>query len=95
MNTETKHLNSLSGFCHLHNIQPRTRSWEKLWQKASVGVPTNLASSLEAADQKLFPNIYACLHLLYDNPSEYSSNYVQSLLPTICENKASINNGPE
>ena len=35
-----------------------------MWQKASVGVSSKLASSLEASNQKLFPNIYTCLHLL-------------------------------
>ena len=38
--------------------------WRKMWQKASVGVPSKFASSLEGCNQKLFPNIYTCLHLM-------------------------------
>ena len=45
-----------------------------MWQKASVGVPSKLACSPEAYNQKLFPNIYTCLSSPDDNPSEYSSN---------------------
>ena len=37
--------------------------WRKMWKKASAGVPSKLVSSLEACNQKLFPNIYTCLHL--------------------------------
>ena len=38
--------------------------WRKMWQKAIVDVPRKLAGSLEACNQKLFPNIYTCLHFL-------------------------------
>ena len=69
--------------------------WGKMWQKASVSVPSKLASSLEACNQKCISKHLHMPSSLDDNPSEYSSNWVQSLLPTSCENKASINNGPE
>ena len=38
--------------------------WRKMWQKTSVSVQSKLASSMEACNWKLFPNIYTCLHLL-------------------------------
>ena len=68
--------------------------WRKMWQKASVGVPSKLVNSLEACNQKLFPNIYTCLHLLMIiQVSTAAIECNHSCLQVV--KKDSINNGPE
>ena len=69
--------------------------WRKMWQKASDGVQSKLLKFTGSLQPE---TISKHLHMPSspdDNPSEYSSNCVQSLMPTRCENKAAINNGPE
>ena len=66
------------------NIQPRTRNLDKNVAKASVNVPSKLANSLEACNQKLFPNTYTCLHLLLIIPvSTAATEHSQSCLQVV------------
>ena len=47
-----------------HTFNQELGVWRKMCQKATVGIPSKLASLLETCNQKLFPNIYTSLHLL-------------------------------
>ena len=67
-----------------------------MWQNASVGVPSKLASSLKACNQKLFPNIFTCLHLpmiilVSTAATECSHSSLQvvktKLQSTMCQNR--------
>ena len=42
--------------------------WKTKWQTPGIHVPNTLAESLESCDNRLFPNIYTCLHLLMVSP---------------------------
>ena len=82
-----EHRDNISKFFEWALPSPQTFNqelgvWRKMLQKASVGVPSNLECSLEACNQKLFPNIYKCLHLLMIIPlstatTECSHSFLQ------------------
>ena len=38
--------------------------WKTKWRTAGVHIPQTLKDSLNSCDERLFPNIYTCLHLL-------------------------------